>query len=215
MEASVAPVPVRLVHPVPPTGQSVTAAEASAPAETVAEGLRLEPVEIAIPVYRVSAATLAALATVAGVAAVVLGAWAFVSSVREPEKVEVLRAAPIAGSAQAISLLSKPSTQRLPLRNSAGALTLAVGAGGRGVLVLDGLAIAPVGLMYQAWVLDPRKRPYAPIAAAAFTGVETAVPLSARVPPGWFLGITVEKTFGAAEPSQEFRYGVQRAAAGR
>jgi hypothetical protein len=204
-------VPVRLVHPVPPTGTSVATAETSPPAETVAQLSPFEPVELTAPVYRVSAATLAALATVAGVAAVVLGAWAFVSSVRDPDTVEVVRTAPIAGSAQAISLLSKPSTQRLPLRNSAGALTLAVGAGGRGVLVLDGLAIAPVGLTYQAWVLDPRKRPHTPMAAAAFTGVETAVPLSARVPPGWFLGVTVEKTPGAAEPSRPYRYGVQRA----
>jgi hypothetical protein len=135
--------------------------------------------------------------------------------VREPDTVEVVRTAPIAGSAQTISLLSKPSTQRLPLRNSAGALTLAVGAGGRGVLVLDGLPIAPVGLMYQAWVLDPSKRPHRPVAAAAFTGVETVVPLSARVPPGWFLGVTAEKTTGESKPSQGYRFGVQRAPAGR
>lgn len=203
--------PIRLVTPSSTNGSSVAPKEAP-PAEAVAEEARaVEPIDLPSP-HRVSGVTLAALATAAGLAAVVLGTWAFVSSVREQDSgsVQVVRTAPVYGAAQAISLLSKPSTQRLPLRGSQRTVTLAVGAGGRGVLVLDGLAIAPIGLTYQAWVLDPAKRPLEHTPAASFTGVETIVPLMARVPPGWFLGVSAEKSGGAEKPSRAFRFGVQR-----
>jgi hypothetical protein len=199
------------VTPASTNGNSVVPKEAP-PAEAVAEQAHaVDAIDLPSP-HRVSGVTLAALATAAGVAAIVLGTWAFVSSVRDEGSgsVQVVRTAPVYGAAQAISLLSKPSTQRLPLRGSQRTVTLAVGAGGRGVLVLDGLAIAPLGLTYQAWVLDPAKRPLEHIPAAIFTGVETIVPLSARVPPGWFLGVSAEKSGGVEKPTHAFRFGAQR-----
>jgi hypothetical protein len=208
VEASAAPVPVRLPQTAS-NGAAVAPAEPEPPpAEAVDEGA-LEPIVVSSR-YRVSAKTLVALATVTGVAAIALGAWAFVSSVREPDSLEVLRTTPISGSSQAISLLSKPSTQRLPLRRSGGAITLAVAADGRGVLVLDGLPVLPVGLTYQAWLLDPGKRSREYVPAAAFTGAETAVPLAAEVPRGWVVGVTAERSAGARKPTHAFRFGVQR-----
>jgi hypothetical protein len=209
MEASAARVPVRLVSHSSPNGNSVEPA-AAPPADAVAETARpVELFELPAP-HRVSGITLAAIAAVVGLAAIALGTWAFASSVREPDTVEVVRTAPIYGAAQAISLLSKPSTQRITLRGSDGAVTLAVAAGGRGVLVLDGLSIAPVGLTYQAWVVEPKKGKREHVAAGTFTGVETIVPLSARIPPGWFVGVTVEKAGGSDDPSRAFRFGAER-----
>lgn len=171
----------------------------------------VEPIELPAP-HRVSGITLASLAAVVGLAAIALGTWAFASSVRDRDTVEVLRTAPVYGAAQAISLLSKPSTQRITLRGSDGAVTLAVAAGGRGVLVLDGLSIAPVGLTYQAWVVEPKKGKREQVAAGTFTGVETIVPLTARIPPGWFVGVTVEKAGGSDSPSRAFRFVAERPA---
>jgi Anti-sigma-K factor rskA len=214
MEASAAqaPVPVRLVTPSPQSDAPVAPREEARAEAPPLEAVAAPPVEAAQPAspHRISGTTLAALAAVAGLAAIALGLWAFASSVRERSTVEIIRSAPINSAAQAISLLSKPSTQRIPLRSSGGAATLAVTKSGRGVLVLDGLAIAPIGLTYQAWVVDPRKRPFEHIEAATFSGVETVVPLTARVPPGWVLGVTVEKAGGVDEPSRAFRFGAQR-----
>lgn len=209
MEASAAPIPVRLATPTS-NGSALVSKEPPA-AERVAEPVAAAHDSFELPpAHRVSGTTLAALAAVTGLAAIALGMWAFVASVRDGDTVQIVRPAPVYGAAQAISLLSKPSTQRIPLRSSAGALTLAVSGGGRGVLVVDGLALAPVGLTYQAWVVDPAQRPLEHLPAATFSGVETVVPLTARIPPGWVVGVTVEKSGGADEPSRAFRFGAQR-----
>jgi hypothetical protein len=191
------------------SGSALAPTEAPPP-DAVDDGA-LEPIVVPSR-YRISAKTLVALATVTGVAAIALGAWAFVTSVRESDSLEVLRTTPISGSSQAISLLSKPSTQRLPLRRSGGAITLAVAADGRGVLVLDGLPVQPVGLSYHAWLVDPGERSRQYVPAAAFTGAETAVPLAARVPRGWVVGVTVERSASVPSPTHAFRFGAQRPA---
>ena len=129
-------------------------------------------------------------------AAIALGLWAFVSSVRDEGTTQILRQ-PISEAAQAISLLSKPTTVRIPLAGADGRATLAVASNGRGLLVLDGLGIAPVGRTYQAWVQTPGPRTSEPLPAAVFSGVETVVPLTARVQPGSLVGITVERAGGA------------------
>jgi Anti-sigma-K factor rskA len=211
VEASAAPAPVRLVTHSPPNGSSVAAGDAP-PAEVVAESSHAFDPALELPKpHRVSGVTLAALAAVTGLAAIALGTWAFVSSVRDDgDIVEVVRTAPVYGAAQAISLLSKPSTQRIPLKGSEGAVTLAVAPRGRGLLVLDGLAIAPIGLNYQAWVVEPKRGKREQVSAGTFTGIETVVPLSARIPPGWFVGVTVERSGGADTPTGGFRFGAQR-----
>jgi anti-sigma-K factor RskA len=181
-----------------------------------AEALEREPLFEAIELpepHRLSGVTLAALAAATGVAAIALGTWAFVTSVREQDEPQVTRSAPIYGAAQAISLLSKSSTERIPLAGSHGRAVLAVGAGGRGVLVLDGLPIAPAGRSYQAWVVDPKVRPLDHLSAAVFTGGETVVPLTQPVPKGWVVGVTVEREGGVVAPTKQFRLGAERPAA--
>ena len=211
MEASAVPVPARFDPPSPSNGNALVPSDGAA---ELTEEQAFDAIELpAEP--RLSGMTLAALAAVTGVVAIALGTSAFVSSVREPDTVEVVQTAPIHRAAQAISLLSKPSTERIPLAGSRGSAILAVGESGRGVLVLDGLGLAPIGRSYQAWVVDPRKRPREYVSAGTFTGVETIVPLSARVPRGWVLGVTIEKSGGASAPTQAFRIGAQRPAAER
>jgi Anti-sigma-K factor rskA len=167
----------------------------------------LDPVELPPP-YRLSGATVATLAALAGMAAIALGTWAFASSVREEDAPQSVRP-PISEAAQAISLLSKPTTVRLPFAGSDGAVVLAVGSNGRGMLVLDDLGIAPVGREYQAWVVGAGRR-RAPLSAALFTGVETVVPLTARVESGSAVGISIEKAGGASAPTRTLTLLAQR-----
>ena len=160
------------------------------------------------PRKTVSGAVLATLAALTGMGAIALGLWGFVMSVRADEPTEIVRP-PVSDTAQAISLLSKPSTVRLPLAGTDDRATLAVASNGRGMLVLDGLGIAPVGRTYQAWVLTPRPRSI-PLPAAVFTGVETVVPLTARVEPGSVVGITVERPGGAPAPTSALELTARR-----
>lgn len=145
---------------------------------------------------RLSGATIAAFAALLGVGAILLGSWAFVSSVRTDNEAS----AETAQSEQVISLLSKPSTQRVPVDGSAGRIVLAVGTDGRAYLVLDGLGLAPTGKSYQAWVIKPNAK--APASAAIFAGTEMIVPLSVAVRPGAVVAITIERPGGAPAPTQ-------------
>lgn len=219
MEAAAAPIPARFDHGA--NGNSLATQSERAQSEKEREWDReweseherlFDPLELPDS-HRLSGATLGTLAAITGLVAIALGSWAFAASVRDGNTVEIVRPAPIYGAAQAISLLSKPGTQRIPLQGSQGSVILAVSPAGQGLLVLDGLGIAPLGMTYQAWVVDPRKRPLQHRPAGVFTGVETIVPLSAAVPPGWVLGVTVERAGGVDAPSQAFRLGAQRAVA--
>jgi hypothetical protein len=166
--------------------------------ERVARPLELPPAR------KPDAATLGALAGVAGIGAVALGVLALVlgfggdSSASAPASTDATRA---------IGLLAKPSTVRVPLTGSAGTVVLAVGSGGRSVLVLKGLAPAPSGWAYQAWVLG---RTGTPRPAAVFSGDERVVPLSLRVPPGATVGVSVEDAAGVDAPTAPLRYSAQR-----
>ena len=186
------------------SASGLTLAPPAAPVERDREGDRFE----LPPPDRLSGATFAALAALAGIGAIALGLWAFVMSVRDDGPTQVLRP-PISEAAQAISLLSKPTTVRLPLAGADDRAILAVASNGRGMLVIDGLGLAPVGRTYQAWVVTPRPRSR-PLPAAVFTGVETVVPLTARVEPGAVVGVTVERSGGAAAPTSALELTAQR-----
>jgi hypothetical protein len=202
MEAARAmPAPSRLD---PDRSASLTLAPPAIPLDPERDGERLE----LPPRDRLSGATIAALAALAGMGAIALGLWAFVMSVNDDGPTELVRP-PISEAAQAISLLSKPSTVRLPLAGADERAILAVAANGRGMLVLDGLGLAPVGRTYQAWVLTPRPRS-TPLPGAVFTGVETVVPLTARVEPGSVVGVTIERSGGVAAPSSALQLTAQR-----
>jgi Anti-sigma-K factor rskA len=162
------------------------------------------PIELP-PARRLSAPVLAALAAVAGVAAIALATTALVKSLDSDDGDAVAAQQPTTAEStpaadQALSLLSKPSTQRLPIANSGGRVILAVGGTGRGVLVLDGLGLAPSGKAYQAWVIKPQAK--APASAAVFSGTEAIVPLSVAVKPGSVVAITIERAGGVQAPTQ-------------
>jgi len=155
-----------------------------------------------------SGATLATLAALAGLAAIALGLLAFTASIRDRDSAGA-ESLPAPKTAQAISLLSKPTTERLPFGGTDNWLTLAVGSNGRGLLVLDGVRVAPVGRAYQAWVVT-RSAGAEPLPAAVFSGIEGVVPLTARVQPGFIVGITIEKPGGAPAPTKSFQLAVER-----
>jgi len=154
-----------------------------------------EPVELP-PSKRLSGPTIATLAALAGLSAILLGSWAFAASVLSDDEPTALSAQ----SSRVIALLSRPSTQRVSVGGSAGRMILAVGSGGRGYLVLDGLAPAPAGKSYQAWVGPPAVK--TPASAAVFSGTELLVPLSVAIRPGVAVAITIERAGGAQAPSK-------------
>jgi hypothetical protein len=166
----------------------------------------LGPVDVP-PAGGLSGSTIAGFALVAGVAAIALGLWAFVTSVREEDPVFLPPTAPATQDERTIALLSKPSTKRVPLDGSRGRIVLAVGGGGQALLVVDGLARAPHGMTYEAFVLRPRAT--APAVAAVFSGRETVVPLSVGVRPGSILVVTLERAGGVKAPTQTPLYVAQ------
>ncbi len=160
----------------------------------------LAPLELP-PKRRPSAAVLITLAAVVGVAAIALGTAALVSSLDSDDATQAVALPPTVSDAdRAISLLANPGTKRMPIANSGGRIILALGANGRGVLVLDGLGPAPAGRAYQAWVIKPNAK--APSSAAVFEGAETMVPLSVAIKPGAVVAITIEPAGGSPAPTQ-------------
>ncbi len=134
-------------------------------------------------------------------AAIAIGTTALVSSLDSDDSNDAAgQTTTVSGVEEAISLLSKPSTQRVLVANSGGRIILAIGANGRGVLILDGLGAAPAGKAYQAWVIKPNAK--APSSAAVFAGAETMVPLSVSVKPGAVVAITIEQAGGVPAPTQ-------------
>ncbi|MBA2764125.1 MAG: anti-sigma factor [Thermoleophilaceae bacterium] len=160
----------------------------------------LGPIELP-PKRRLSGTTLAAVAALLGVAAIALGTTALVKSLDSDDAAEAVeQTSTVSAADEVISLLSKPSTQRMPVANSGGRIVLAIGANGRGVLILDGLGAPPPGKAYQAWVIKPKAK--APLSAGLFSGIETIVPLSVSVKAGSVVAITIERAGGAPAPTQ-------------
>lgn len=179
-----------------PTGEgrsvpsAVTASTASTHPDEVVPGSR----------HRLSGATLAAIAAAFGLAAIGTGGWAFIESVRADGAQPVSFVEKQSVAERVVSLVSKPTTERIPLQNAAGRLVLVVGAKGYGALVLDGLGHAPEGRAYQAWV--ERRGSQAPVSAAVFTGAESVVPLTTLVPRGATVAVTLERAGGVTAPSR-------------
>jgi hypothetical protein len=153
------------------------------------------------PEGRLSGTTLLGVAAIVGLLAIGLGTWAFVSRGSGTTTVTVTKSVTQSppGVERAISLLVSQRTQRIPLAHSVGRIVLIVGARGQALLVVDGLAHAPVGKSYQAWVIPPGKN--VPISAAVFTGADIVVPLKPVVAPGAIVAVTLERAGGARGPS--------------
>ena len=148
-------------------------------------------------------ATLAALAAGCGVAAILLGAWALVVTVRSDEP-----ASADPTLAQAVAVLTDSRAEHVAFRGSVGRITLVVGAGDRAVLALDGLGAAPAGSVYAAWLVLPESA--TPRIAATFSGVERAVPLERLVPHGARVGVTLEHAPPPDRPTRSIRIAAVR-----
>jgi anti-sigma-K factor RskA len=139
-------------------------------------------VEIPEP-RRPSPAPLVVLGLLAGIAAMVVGAFAVVSAARSAEEpAPPAPATPTAAATprveqQVLALLAKPSTDRVVFHGSGGRLLLVVGSAGRAAILVRGFERAPAGRPYRAWVVGAGK----PVRAGTFTGAERAVFLSVPV----------------------------------
>ena len=142
--------------------------------------------------------TLVALAAACGVAAVALGAWALVATVRSDTT-----ATPAPALERAVAVLTDARAQRIPLRGSLGRIALVVGRDGSAVLALDGLGAAPRGRVYAVWLV-PRGSA-TPLPAGTFSGAERAALLERPVPQGARVGVTLEPVPAPARPSRPVR----------
>ena len=140
--------------------------------------------------------TLAALAAGCGVAAVALGAGALVAGARSDARADP--APPCS-----LAVLADPTAERYPLRGSVGRIALVVNHADEAVLVLAGLGAAPDGTTYEAWLVRPGSAH--PVAAGTFDASKRVVPLSASVPRGARVGVTLEQAGGADIPSRPLR----------
>jgi Anti-sigma-K factor rskA, C-terminal len=155
---------------------------------------------------------IATLATLAGIAAVGLATWAFVTVVRSvdeeppalPAAVKPKPARPAAPVKvkpnRALALLALPTTERYRMAGSVGRITLAVVPGDRGFLALNGLWRARRGRTYVAWLVPPAGRTIR--SAATFRGGTGLVPLRGRVAPGSAVAVTLEHDRMASGPSR-------------
>jgi hypothetical protein len=198
MEAAPAPVGTSFDH-----NGSITVVGEPEPTKAGSEAalgsIELGPVKLPSRRRR-SGATLAALGALAGVGAIALGAWGVASNLSSDDSSSATTPAALENVPQIVSLISKPTSVRIPLQGSGQRIILVVGARGYGVLVLNGLAAPPAGKTYQAWVIRPNKTPKSAGIFAGGTGV--VIPLTTPVPPGAVVAITVEKAGGAPAPTQ-------------
>jgi Anti-sigma-K factor rskA, C-terminal len=177
-------------------------------AEPIAEAphLRLVP-----PRASRAPGVIATLATLAGIVAVGLATWAFVTVVRSvdreppappPVKPTLARASPPVKLKpnRALALLALPSTERYRMAGSVGRMTLAVVPGDRGYLALNGLWRAPRGRTYVAWLVPPAGGTMRSV--ATFRGGTGLVRLRGRVAPGSAVAVTLEHDRRAAGPSR-------------
>ncbi|HET6624144.1 MAG TPA: anti-sigma factor [Gaiellaceae bacterium] len=188
-------------------GVAVAVAEPTPVVDPEAESARTRvsrPVELP-PARRPSPATIGLLAGFVGLLALALGTFAFLSALDDDGS---STAAATRDSGRALALLSKPSTERVSVVGSQGALVLAVGSGGRAVLVLRGLERAPSGRTYEAWVVDAGGGP--PDPAGLFSGGERVVELTRLVPVGATVAVTVEEAVGSDTPTQPLRLVARR-----
>lgn len=100
--------------------------------------------------------------------------------------------------ADAVQVLADPTASTRVLRGASG--VVGVDAQRRAVIVFRGLARAPKGKTYEAWVMQTGK---APIPAGTFGGGDatTVVRLPVRVPRGAVVGATVERAGGVNAPT--------------
>ncbi len=170
------------VPEIPALRVAVREEEAATDAAAIGSGPAWAPVEVP-RAQRPSSIVLAVLGAIAGVAAMALGAFAVVTASSSPEVAELPASVPPTAPAvegRVLSLLAKPSTERIVFTGSGGRLVLAVGSGGRAAILIRGLQRPKAAKPLSAWVLAPGA---GPLRAARFVGTERAVLLSVPVGP--------------------------------
>jgi anti-sigma-K factor RskA len=136
-----------------------------------------------------------AAAVAAGIAALALSFWtADLSRQLDDER------AALHLSQEAVAVLADPDARRVPLDGAEGMLVVDEGSG-EGWLVLRGLESAPSKRTYEAWVIEDGEA----VPAGLFPGggVSTVVPLTAPVPDGAIVAVTVEATGGVEQPTRD------------
>lgn len=181
-------------------GDDLSAARLARARRELAEPVRLPPEG------RLKASTLAIFACAAGVVAILLGGWAFVSGIRDDGGAAGPVTAP-SGYEQALALLTTADVERFPLEGSVGRIILAVRPSGAAALVLNGLGEAESGWAYQAWVSRPGAITRS---VALFSGDEAVVPLATPVPAGATLAVTLEPEAGSFAPTRTPKLFVER-----
>jgi anti-sigma-K factor RskA len=127
---------------------------------------------------------------VAAAAAIVLGIWA--SSLHG--KVDQQRSA-LSARGQTVAILGDPLASHRPLTGAGGQLVVARSGG---VLVMPGLATAPKGKTYEAWVIkDGVTKP-----AGLFSNGQDVL-LDQRVTRGAVVAVTVEPAGGSPQPTRK------------
>lgn len=154
---------------------------------------------------------LAALVAVAACAAVGLGVWAVMraDATENNREANVAQAqAQVDEQARAIALLSQPDAQRLPVKGSNGSMVLVVGPKGDGLLIITSLRRAPVGKIYQSWVIEGKTLTSSGLFAG---GAEhLVVPLARKVPKGATVAVTLEPAGGSIGPTKAPLYFAKR-----
>ena len=134
---------------------------------------------------------LAATASVAAAAAIVLAIWAGSLD----RSLDRDRAA-LQQRDAVIAILASKDARRIPLSGGNGSLVVA--RDGEAALALSGLERAPEGKTYQAWVMERGE----PRPAGTFEGgAQSVLRLTRRVERGTTVAVTVEREGGAQRPT--------------
>jgi anti-sigma-K factor RskA len=136
-----------------------------------------------------------AAAVAAGIAALALSFWAADLSQQLDDERATLHL-----SEEAIAMLAEPDARRIPLAGAEGMLVVDEESG-EGWLVLRGLESAPSDRTYEAWVIEDGEA--VPAGLFAGGGVSTVVSLSAPVPEGAVVAVTLEEEGGVEQPTQD------------
>jgi anti-sigma-K factor RskA len=153
------------------------------------------PKVVALPRRRWALPVAATAAVAAGVAAVALAFWAADLS----QQVDELQADQHQANEALIALID-PSASHFALEGADGVLVVD-DESGEGKLVISGLANAPSDKTYEAWVIEGDQA----VAAGLFSGGDdqTVVPLTEPVPEGAIVAVTVERSGGVDQPTQQ------------
>ena len=141
----------------------------------------------AFPATRVAAAA----AAVAAVVAIALGAWAASLHGRLGDANDRL-----AVERSNLSLVSDPTARQVAFATGEGRLV--VGAGGRAVMIVDGLTRAPAGKTYELWVIHGTT----PTRAGEFAGGDrSVVSVDGTVGKDAVVAVTLERSGGVDAPT--------------